>query len=50
MQRQVSKNMQVGLNGNIRIDCDESEARKIMTGKIQESQINEVLKKLLTEI
>lgn len=47
MQRQVSKNMQVGLNGNIRIDCDESEARNIMMGKIQESQIKEVLKKII---
>lgn len=47
MQRQVSKNMQVGLNGNIRIDYDESEARNIMTGKIQESQIKEVLKKII---
>lgn len=47
MQRQVSKNMQVGLNGNIRIDCVESEARNIMTGKIQESQIKEVLKKII---
>lgn len=47
MQRQVSKNMQVGLNGNIRINCDENEARNIMTGKIQESQIKEVLKKVI---
>lgn len=47
MQRQASKNMQVGLNGNTRIDCDESEARNIMTDKIQESQIKEVLKKII---
>lgn len=47
MRRQVSKNMQVGLNGNIRIDCDESEVSNIMTAEIQESQIKEVLKKII---
>lgn len=39
--------MQVGINGNILIDYDESEARNIMTDKIQESQIKEVLKKII---
>lgn len=39
--------MQVDLNGNIRIDCDESEVRNIVTAKIQESQIKEVLKKII---
>ncbi len=47
MRRLVSKNMQVDLNGNIRIDCDESEVRNIVTAKIQESQIKEVLKKII---
>lgn len=47
MRRLVSKNMRVDLNGNIRIDCDESEVRNIMTAKIQESQIKEVLKKII---
>ena len=47
MPQQKNKNMQVCINANININYNESRGRNIVASKLQESEIKEVLKKII---